>query len=401
MLSRLVFSKNDLFFFFLTAGYLFGVILYDFLEFKYTDELMALFLVLFSGIVVWERKEWKEAIPLGILFAVFLFYTVYSFLIHSNVYQAIIKDLIIQIKPYLGFYCAYLIAPHFSVTRKRRIAILCLVVGGLILMVGITGNIYFVFGHPSRFATAITATAFLFLYCSSYEWSDILIFILLLTIGFFSTRTKFYGFWMIAFAILVYSKAGGKLRLNKSTIGVSIVVLILVLWFCKDKIILYYVDGMMNSREMWSRPAMLLTSGRILYDYFPFGSGLASFGTFASGEYYSALYEAYGIDQLWGLSRNTRFFICDAFYPSLAQFGVAGIGLYLLFWWSILQKGYHWLSAENQKQWILLLFSFLFFLIEGTADTTIVHNRGLFILIVTAITLNEMKPCHETEGRYV
>ena len=146
---------------------------------------------------------------------------------------------------------------------------------------------------------------------------------------------------------------------------------------------------------------MLLTSGRILYDYFPFGSGLASFGTFASGEYYSALYEAYGIDQLWGLSRNTRFFICDAFYPSLAQFGVAGIGLYLLFWWSILQKGYHWLSAENQKQWILLLFSFLFFLIEGTADTTIVHNRGLFILIVTAITLNEMKPCHETEGRYV
>ena len=51
MLSRLVCSKNNLFFAFIMAGYIFGVILYDFFEFKYTDELMVLFLCTFAGIM--------------------------------------------------------------------------------------------------------------------------------------------------------------------------------------------------------------------------------------------------------------------------------------------------------------------------------------------------------------
>lgn len=76
---------------------------------------------------------------------------------------------------------------------------------------------------------------------------------------------------------------------------------------------------------------MMLTSMQILYDYFPFGSGLGSFGTFASAEYYSPVYSAYGIDHLWGLSKDMPAFICDAFYPELAQFGVAGVILYFAF----------------------------------------------------------------------
>lgn len=400
-ISSLVFSKNNLFFTFLVIGYIFGVIFYDFIEFKYTDELMALFLALFAAIMIWERKNWKETLPIGTVICIFLFYTIYSFIIHSNVFKAIIKDLLIQIKPFIGFYCVYLIAPQLTFAQKRFICILCLIIGGAITIVGLTDNIYPIFGHPSRLATATTATAFLFLYCSTYTWSDILVFITLLSIGLFSTRSKFYGLWFIAIFLLIYNKSGGQLRFNWKSIGLFLCLSLLVVWFVRDKIVLYYIDGMMNSREIWSRPAMMLTSGHILYDYFPFGSGLASFGTYASGEYYSAIYEAYGIDKLWGISRNESFFICDAFYPSLAQFGVIGVILYITFWVSILYKGYHYISTDNQKQWIMLLLSFLFFLIEGVADTTFTHNRGLFILIITAITLNEMKYCHETTRGYI
>lgn len=35
------------------------------------------------------------------------------------------------------------------------------------------------------------------------------------------------------------------------------------------KIVLYYIDGMMNSEQMWSRPAMMITAFQILFDYFP------------------------------------------------------------------------------------------------------------------------------------
>ena len=77
MLSRLVFSKNNLFFAFLIFGYLFGVIFYDFIGFDYVDELMALFLVVFTGMVVMERKKWKELIPIGIVAGIFIFYLIF------------------------------------------------------------------------------------------------------------------------------------------------------------------------------------------------------------------------------------------------------------------------------------------------------------------------------------
>ena len=383
MLSQLVCSKNNLFFAFLVAGYIFGVILYDFIEFKYTDELMALFLCLFAGIVVWERKAWKELIPVTIVVFIFLFYTIYSFIIQSNIPKAILTDLLIQIKPFLGFYCAYLIAPQLSSSQKYFISILCLIVGGLLIIVGLSAQIDSVFGHPSRFATAAIATAFLFLYCSTYKWSDVLIFLFLLTIGFFSTRAKFYGFWVVAISLIVFTKLGGQMRLNWKSIAAGILICLLAIWFAKEKIIIYYVDGMMNSREMWSRPAMLFASGQIFYDYFPFGCGLGSFGTFASAEYYSPIYEMYGLNHIWGLSKNMPIFICDAFYPELAQFGIIGAILYFFFWYTIIRKS----TSQNIQKSTCIWMIFIFFLIEGIADSTFTHNRGLFILIILALMI--------------
>ena len=365
------------------AGYIFGVILYDFIEFKYTDELMALFLCLFAGIVVWERKAWKELIPVTIVVFIFLFYTIYSFIIQSNIPKAILTDLLIQIKPFLGFYCAYLIAPQLSSSQKYFISILCLIVGGLLIIVGLSAQIDSVFGHPSRFATAAIATAFLFLYCSTYKWSDVLIFLFLLTIGFFSTRAKFYGFWVVATSLIVFTKLGGQIRLNWKSIAAGILICLLAIWFAKEKIIIYYVDGMMNSREMWSRPAMLFASGQIFYDYFPFGCGLGSFGTFASAEYYSPIYEMYGLNHIWGLSKNMPIFICDAFYPELAQFGIIGAILYFFFWYTIIRKS----TSQNIQKSTCIWMIFIFFLIEGIADSTFTHNRGLFILIILALMI--------------
>lgn len=390
MSRELVISKNNLFFLFLLLGYLFGVILYDFLGFNYTDELMALFLAGFAVSVIWERKSWKGLLPLIVILSIGIFYIIYSFIIRSNVPQAIIGDFLIQVKPYIGFFCTYLIAPRLSVPQKRFFCLLCIIVGGFLLIVGLTGNIYPVFGHPARLATASTVTAFLFLYCSTYNKSDVIVFILLLSVGFFSTRAKFYGFWAVASCILLYSKLGGKLRFDWKTFLVIICVLGIGAWAAREKIILYYVDGMMNSREMWSRPAMMLASGQILLDFFPFGSGLGSFGTYMSGIYYSPIYAQYGLDQLWGLTRDNHSFVADAFYPSLAEFGIVGVLCYIVFWYYVLKR----LAAPvygNPKAFYIVICVFLFFAIEGVADATFTHNRGLFMLILLAMTLNIRK----------
>lgn len=388
MLSRLVFSKNNLFFAFLIFGYLFGVIFYDFIGFDYVDELMALFLVAFTGMVVMERRNWKELMPLGIVTGIFIFYLIYSFLIKSNTPVAICVDFLTQMKPFLGFYCTLLIAPALTASQKRFLSILCIAIAGGLLILGIIDVNFLFFGHQSRYATAVVATFFLLSYCSTNSWSDIAVLLLILTIGLISTRSKFYGFWAIAIFLMTYMKVGGKIRFNIKTIALFGCLALITIWLAKDKIILYYVDGMMNSREMWSRPAMMLTSIQILYDYFPFGSGLGSFGTFASAEYYSPVYAAYEINHLWGLSKDMPAFICDAFYPELAQFGVTGVILYFAFWFSILRKSTKELLPTMQ---LLVLLIFIFFLIEGIADATFTQNRGLFILILLGLILSPNK----------
>ena len=69
----------------------------------------------------------------------------------------------------------------------------------------------------------------------------------------------------------------------------------------------------------------------ILADYFPFGSGFATYGTFASGVHYSDIYAQYGMDNIYGLTKSYYSFVADTYYPSLAQFGVVGVCLFFLF----------------------------------------------------------------------
>lgn len=394
MISQIVLSKNSLFFYFLFLGYIFGVILYDFLAFDYTDELMALFLVLFAGIATWERRNLGKLRPLLIIISIFIFYTIYSFVINSNLPQAILKDLAIQIKPFLGFYCTWLIAPTFTKRQKQIITITCLIMAGILLLAVLTDNLWSFFGHPSRLATSSIITALLFLYCSSYSWEDIFVFILLLSIGLFSTRSKFYGFWGIAVFLVIYYKAGGTINFNlKSTIVLLTIIGIGILLSWK-KIVIYYIDGAMNSEQMWSRPAMMYTGMQILFDYFPLGCGLASFGTFISGEYYSKIYAEYGIDHLYGLSKDWPSFIADAYYPELAQFGVIGVILYFYFWiWVIRQAITK--KVSSSKIIVLTLVIPVFFFIEGIADVTLVSNRGVFVMILLGILFTDISTSNE------
>lgn len=387
MMRQIVLSKNNLFFYLLLFSYIFGVILYDFLEFDYTDEILALLLILFASTTIWERKNTKELHLLVWVIGIFSFYAIYSFLIRSNTPQAILMDFVIQIKPFLAFYCAWIIAPKFTKQQKKILSVVCLIMGGIILIAVVTENMWTFFGHPSRLATSATVTALLFFYCSSYSWSDIIAFIILISISLLSTRSKAYGFWGISVFLLIYCKVGGSLRLNIKAILALFVAVFISITLSWEKIVLYYIDGMMNSEQMWSRPAMMITAFQILFDYFPFGSGFASFATYASSVHYSKIYAEYGIDHLYGISENWPSFITDAYYPELAQFGIVGVCLYVSFWVVIMRQSSPLLQKGYYKEFIIAVLICAFFFIEGIADATFVHNRGVFILILLGLII--------------
>ena len=127
-------------------------------------------------------------------------------------------------------------------------------------------------------------------------------------------------------------------------------------------------------------------------DYFPFGSGFASFATYSSGEFYSKIYVQYGIENVWGMSRDFYSFIADTYYPSLAQFGIIGIILYISFWIYILKKAISFNKGYKQTKLLtIVLLIVAYFAIEGTTDSTFTTHRCIYMLMTLGLVLAEMK----------
>lgn len=82
-------------------------------------------------------------------------------------------------------------------------------------------------------------------------------------------------------------------------------------------------------QDVSARAQLWITSFKVAADHFPFGAGLATYGSYYSAVYYSPLYFEYGLDTIHGLSQNGSQFICDSFWPMiLAQSGWFGAILY-------------------------------------------------------------------------
>ena len=134
---------------------------------------------------------------------------------------------------------------------------------------------------------------------------------------------------------------------------------------------------------VFPRPVLYATGGLIILDYFPFGSGLASFATYASYSNYSDIYYEYGINRVWGLSPEMPDFICDAFYAELAQFGLLGIMLFIYFWYWVYQKFRPLTKNENFKYVFIVGAAALFFiLVECTSSTFFIQTPGVIAMMV-------------------
>ena len=387
---------------------IFGVMFYDTIGFDYTDELCSLFLFILFLKYVFSTPKWEVNKLFLTVTAVFLFYLCYSFYIGSNVKSAILTDFVIQYKPYLGFFCVYAIKPEIPERYRKLVREVCLVLGVYLALVGIGclisyESLEYTFKHPSRLATAVSVVALLYLYCSDYTTKDKLIFILLMVIGLASGRSKFYGFFIICAAMVLFVRPSFKLKLNVKNVLLLAIVGILVLLFTYKKIDIYFVGGgdflgaNEDVQDAIARAALYFYAPDILADYIPFGTGFASYATYASGLSYSPIYITYGLDHVYGLGEDDCSFVADSYYPALVQFGYLGIGLFFLFWGILAFKAVKCYKYSN-KESVMVLMIVIFFLIECTTDATITHNRGLFMMMLLGILCYDLR--HSKEKVY-
>ena len=78
-------------------------------------------------------------------------------------------------------------------------------------------------------------------------------------------------------------------------------------------------------------------------------------------------------------------FICDAFYPTLAQFGVAGVILFYVFWKRRLRA---FNEIEDMKYYRVAMMAFFCLAIEQTADTSFLSGKGMGYCMLIALCLN-------------
>lgn len=388
-------------FVFILLEYIFGMYLnntfYGTPIFEYTtstDEILAIVLLLWTLKYAFLKRKEPFNKETKIFAAVSLFYLIYSFIIKSNIPVAIFSDLLIQTKPFIGYFMFAYIGFVLNNSQKRILKkvsvylfILTAIVGLLALLIDIR-LLTFLYSHPTYYGSALALIGLTYLFCADIKNKrDIYIFIVILSFSLISGRSKIYGF--CAFAIFYVYVLRGNLDLKISTKNIFLfsIAILLVLYVSWEKIAFYFMGA--NSEDM-ARYAMYSVTLDIFGDYFPFGSGLGSFGTAFSATYYSPLYSDYGLDNVWGLDPSHTAFVCDAGYPSFAQFGVFGLILLFIFFTGIVKK------INNLKKTIgvnvysqVVILILILLIIQTVAETMLTSHKGFYLMILLSLCMNE------------
>jgi hypothetical protein len=389
--------RHEYFFYLFVFTLFFGVLLYNMTGFKAVDEIAGIMLLTFYGFYVYGTKNRNVHAGILITLIVFLFYLFYSFYIAYNTRSAITLDFLVQIRPYLTFFMVMQMAPSFSGPQKRLLKRLCFYMWLLFIPIGCYGLITpSVFNtameQPTHFVTSIVCLSVVYLYCGQFTVKERLNFMLMLSTGLIAAHAKFYGFFLLTAGILLYFGNPKVFKYNMRTGMVMISVMIAVFCIAKSQITYYlFPSGIAGSEyDFTARSSLYQTAVDILKDFFPLGSGFASFATHASGLYYSQIYSEYGLNSVDGLMPQAWFSVSDSYYPSLAQFGILGIALYLFFWVYTVSKSLIRLKQQGDIQpFVILLILSGFVFIENISDSFFSSNKGFFMMMFFGLFLGE------------
>ena len=160
-----------------------------------------------------------------------------------------------------------------------------------------------------------------------------------------------------------------------------VIVALIVLGF------MFYVVGKPRLERFLSlglasaRVALHVVGIRVLADYFPLGSGFGTFGSYLSGEYYSNIYALYGIDRVWGMSKNFYSFISDVFWPYIyGQFGLFGLLIYGKIILDIFFRQFR--SGITDSSRIAMVTVWIYALIATTSEAYFTNTTGVQMALI-------------------
>ena len=362
--------------------------------FSSVDEAMTILLFVYT---LWmynnnrsiNRRPWKEFM---VCISLIAFYTVYSLLFGANVAGAVWLDLMQEIRPYSIIFCTWILNPRFTKKQKKWML-------GTMVLTLFSWILY----HPATFESqnaefpvlgqlAICTGMSWYLFTKATKRNRYIALLLVLT-GMMAPKFKFIGevVCFIAFVFFIKQRLNFKSPKTMIYVVLLVTVILMITWTRFDA---YYISGMSNDEI--ARPMTYKTSLKILFDYWPFGSGMGSFACNGAWQYYSPLYFKYNLDGIWGLSPNAGGFICDAYYPTLAQFGFVGVFFFCWFWKRRLAA---FDIIADMRYYRVAMITFCCLAIEQTADSSWLSGKGMGYCMLIALCLNANRNAMEQMKR--
>ena len=402
-------SLNKIFFGLFFLMLIAGVYTYQMLWFQSSDELITLLLALLCMLDLLANKNHQRYKGLFLVVGIMFFYVLYSlFFVHYNTPKAIMYDFFIQLKPFIAFYAAYSMGVRFDASQKQFLKRLCVFLSGLMLLIILSGFGMKFFFHVAHYGIISTVLFLIYYYCSYQNLTkrDKIVMMLLLAVGFFSTRSKFYGFFVVAMYIFFWYKPGILVRVKlKQWITIALVFCV-VLYVAWGKINYYFISsglftGSEDQKDSFARAILYVRSPEILMDHFVFGSGLASYATYSSGDVgYSRVYENYNIENVWGLQEGDCPFVSDTFFPELVQFGIVGIILFFYFWvWVYRKIKPRDADVESLQLYKIGLLIIAFATIESVAGSAFLQGSGIIVMILLGFVVRDVSILKERHAK--
>lgn len=346
----------------------------------WVDEAMTLLLLGFTAFKFRQSKESSIKNEIWVYIGIMLLYLLYSYIRRVNIIPSVFLDFQQQVRPYVVFYCTWLLAPRF--TRKQ----LNYILWGMYATIGL----YLLYGGRRSEDVVIGQLclncALIYYLFKPQTRRNAIICILIATLGLLSSKSKYYGEYVVLIAIIYFLK--DRLKINTLKTGTYVALLaIVVIYFTWSKFNVYYVQGFDSESAGYrlARPETYKTAMTIIFrDYIPLGSGLGTFATNAAAEYYSPLYYKYNLSGVWGLTPETPMFLADTFYPVLAEYGIVGVFLFVWFWKRRLLA----IQKLPLKYYKVGVMAFMALALESVADTSYLSGKGMGYFMLLGIVMS-------------
>lgn len=361
-------------------------------NFDWSDEILTVLLLFYAmakqHFLVKDKKRSKE---INIYIALMIFYLLYSLVIKVTTPRGVMLDFLQQLRPYAVFYLTWMLAPQFSLKQKKYIKwIMLLSFFGYLFAFKFKPSLVTPYGGAESAALGQIALccAMVYYLFSKQTTKNRNIAILIMLLGLASGKSKYFGECVCFIALVMFVKS----KINFTSVSTLLKLAALgavVIFFTWTKFNAYYVEGFQEDAQAMSRPATYETGMTIMFkDYIPFGSGLGSFGTAAAAKEYSPLYFKYHLNEIWGLDPTNPMFLADAFYSTLAEFGIVGLFFFLWFWKRRLWEAN---KIPNLIYYRMALMCILALALESTADSSYLSGKGMGYFMILALCLNSAR----------